>query len=194
MPIKYGANGLHDGTDETKQLAFDVTGVTTGTTRTVTVPDKSGTLAMTSDIPAGGKVLQVVHADMARDGGTASTTSTTYIDVGLSANITPSAIGNKILVLVTYNPRNKAPPGQDGLMTVKLLRDTTDVQELVLQDDNAGKLGDVVFLSQEITWNESFTATSTAQLTFKLQVKMGASNTGYYKYNGGNITLMEVAA
>ena len=50
MPIKYGANGLHDGTDETKQLAFDVTGVTTGTTRTVTVPDKSGTLAMTSDI------------------------------------------------------------------------------------------------------------------------------------------------
>ena len=49
MSIKYGANGLHDGTDETKQLAFDVTGVTTGTTRTVTVPDKSGTLAMTSD-------------------------------------------------------------------------------------------------------------------------------------------------
>ena len=39
MPIKYGANGLHDGTDETKELAFDVTGVTTGTTRTVTVPD-----------------------------------------------------------------------------------------------------------------------------------------------------------
>ena len=39
MPIKYGANGLHDGTDETKELAFDVTGVTTGTTRTVTVPN-----------------------------------------------------------------------------------------------------------------------------------------------------------
>ena len=39
MSIKYGANGLHDGTDETKQLAFDVTGVTTGTTRAVTVPN-----------------------------------------------------------------------------------------------------------------------------------------------------------
>ena len=39
MSIKYGANGLHDGTDETKELAFDVTGVTTGTTRTVTVPN-----------------------------------------------------------------------------------------------------------------------------------------------------------
>ena len=167
-------------------------------TETITLPAGTKTLLATDGDGSGlsgvGKVLQFVHADMARDGGTASTTSTTYIDVGLSANITPSAIGNKILVLVTYNPRNKAPPGQDGLMTVKLLRDTTDVQELVLQDDNAGKLGDVVFLSQEITWNESFTATSTAQLTFKLQVKMGASNTGYYKYNGGNITLMEVAA
>ena len=46
MSIKYGANGLHDGADETKKLAFDVTGVTTGTTRTVTVPDGSGTLAL----------------------------------------------------------------------------------------------------------------------------------------------------
>ena len=37
--------------DVSKELAFDVSGVTTGTTRTLTVPNASGTIALTSDIP-----------------------------------------------------------------------------------------------------------------------------------------------
>lgn len=36
--------------DATKKVVFEVDGLTTATTRTVTVPDKSGTMAMTSDI------------------------------------------------------------------------------------------------------------------------------------------------
>lgn len=39
-----------DNGDATKQVAIQASGITTGTTRTLTVPDKSGTLAMTSDI------------------------------------------------------------------------------------------------------------------------------------------------
>lgn len=35
--------------DQTKQLAFEVDGITTGTTRTVTVQDKNGTLPLTSE-------------------------------------------------------------------------------------------------------------------------------------------------
>jgi hypothetical protein len=46
MSIKYGNTGLHDGTDDSKIAAFDVSGVTTGTTRTITVPDASGTMAL----------------------------------------------------------------------------------------------------------------------------------------------------
>lgn len=38
--------------DVTKKVAFEVDGLTTATTRTVTVPDKSGTMAMTSDLLA----------------------------------------------------------------------------------------------------------------------------------------------
>lgn len=39
-----------DGTDATKLLAFDLSSITTATTRTVALPDKNGTLAMTSDL------------------------------------------------------------------------------------------------------------------------------------------------
>ena len=47
--------------DATKILMFEVDGFTTGTTRTVTVPDKSGTLAMTSDIPAASNTRLQFH-------------------------------------------------------------------------------------------------------------------------------------
>ncbi|MES2323284.1 MAG: hypothetical protein V4633_13550 [Pseudomonadota bacterium] len=40
---------MADGTDLTKLVAFDLSGLTTATTRTVTIPNKSGTMAMTSD-------------------------------------------------------------------------------------------------------------------------------------------------
>lgn len=41
---------IQDNSDATKEIAFEASGIATGTTRTVTIPDKSGTLAMTSDI------------------------------------------------------------------------------------------------------------------------------------------------
>lgn len=48
---------IKDNTDSTKKMAFQLSGVSTATTRTVTIPDKDGTLAMTSDIPSGGVPL-----------------------------------------------------------------------------------------------------------------------------------------
>ena len=39
MSVKFTSKGLADGTDSTKELEFNVTGVTTGTTRTITVPN-----------------------------------------------------------------------------------------------------------------------------------------------------------
>lgn len=41
---------IKDNSDATKKVAFQVSGVTTGTTRTLTVPNSSGTIALTSDI------------------------------------------------------------------------------------------------------------------------------------------------
>jgi trimeric autotransporter adhesin len=42
-----------DNADSTKKLAFEVSGVSTGTTRTLTVPNASGTIALLSDLTAG---------------------------------------------------------------------------------------------------------------------------------------------
>lgn len=39
---------VQDNTDNTKQLAFELSGVTTATTRTLTIPDASGTIALTN--------------------------------------------------------------------------------------------------------------------------------------------------
>ena len=49
---------------------------------------------------ATGKVLQVVEAEITSQ---ISTTSNSYTDTGLNANITPSSTSNKVLVMVTHS-------------------------------------------------------------------------------------------
>lgn len=41
---------IYDNTDNTKKLAFEASGITTGTTRTLTIPNASGTIALTSNL------------------------------------------------------------------------------------------------------------------------------------------------
>jgi hypothetical protein len=41
---------IFDNTDNTKKLAFEASGITTGTTRTLTIPNASGTIALTSNL------------------------------------------------------------------------------------------------------------------------------------------------
>ena len=55
----------------------------------------SGALSFAS----GGKILQVVTAELTSQ---ASFTSTTHADLGLSASITPTSASNKILVVFKY--------------------------------------------------------------------------------------------
>jgi hypothetical protein len=50
--FKNNAFEVVDNSDTTKKVALSVSGVTTETTRTLTVPDKNGTIATTLDLPA----------------------------------------------------------------------------------------------------------------------------------------------
>jgi hypothetical protein len=55
--------------DVSKELAFSLSGITTGTTRTLTAPNKSGTIALTTDIPS------VNDIELETDGTTTITTA-----------------------------------------------------------------------------------------------------------------------
>jgi len=48
---------IYDNTTPSKKLAFQCSGISAGTTRTVTIPDASGTLALTSNITLQGSYL-----------------------------------------------------------------------------------------------------------------------------------------
>ena len=56
MTVKYSGEGIRDNTDETKIMNFDVSGVTTNTTRTLTMPDRNVTIGdagdLTGNLPA----------------------------------------------------------------------------------------------------------------------------------------------
>jgi hypothetical protein len=65
-----------DGADATKLMAFDLSGITTATTRTVAMPNKNGTMAMTSDI--GMVLLATLTPTVAANVDFLSTFSSTY--------------------------------------------------------------------------------------------------------------------
>jgi hypothetical protein len=96
---------LIDDVDNTKKVTFDVSGITTATTRTYTLQDGNGTLAFTSDI---------VDNSVSNEGsltvgaGTASTSliqsntsGSTDITLEAGSNITLSEAGNTITIAST---------------------------------------------------------------------------------------------
>jgi hypothetical protein len=113
-----------DNSDDTKELALDLSGITTATTRTLTVPDKSGTVALTSDLtPLGTKVdtrrNRIVNHDMrmSQENGTSSGTANGYfaadqwatyrvtsagtITSAQVASVTPAGSPNRYRVTIT---------------------------------------------------------------------------------------------
>ena len=75
---------IYDNSDNTKKLAFEVSGVSTGTTRTLTVPNASGTIALTSDLSG----YQPLDADLTSWAGvTRASGFDTFVATPSSANL-----------------------------------------------------------------------------------------------------------
>ena len=120
MSVKFTSKGLADGTDETKELEFNVAGVTTATTRTITVPD--------ADVDLGkmGKVLQVVQATSTTATNVAIGGSWTSIS-GASLTITPSSSSSKILISFNTGAYTN-DAGNTDKMSLRIKRGTTVVR------------------------------------------------------------------
>ena len=78
---------IYDNLDNTKIVAFQVSGVTTGTTRTLTIPNASGTIALTSDLSSYLTTATAASTYLALAGGTVTGATTLSGNGALSAPI-----------------------------------------------------------------------------------------------------------
>lgn len=151
-------------------------------------------------LPASGKVLQVISAEMS---SSTSISTTSYTDTSITATITPTLNTSKILVMIMASYNLQASTSSDGWIDAQLLRGST-----MIADWNGGDgrfAGDVVtgatyvqrFGLQPIIYMDS--PASTSSLTYKLQAKMATtanSASGTFQFSGAtsSIILMEIGA
>ena len=158
-----------------------------------TLPDtniNNASLDNVTTLPAGvgGKVLQVVTAT---DGTGLSSSSTSYIDTGLSASITPSSSSNKVLVIVTTGTHGVDTATGAGL-SLKLERVSTD---LIVQSSWGSHPTITYIYGQGYCFNYLDSPSSTSSTTYKLQYKSN-DGTNFVLENASTavMTLLEVSA
>ena len=127
MAIQINGNGTITG--------ISVGGLPDGIVDTDMIANNAVTNAKATGI-AGGKLLQTAT-------GTTSTqhenTTSTFADTGLSASITPSATGSKILVMVSQAFEITATNSADAGGSMRLLRDSTVIDSATSGGGNAHK-------------------------------------------------------
>ena len=147
-----------------------------------------------------GAVLQVVRNS--GNPATGSTTSTSYIDTGLSASITPTASGNKILVFLTTHLSIQKGTSHTRI-DAQLYVDVGGTETNLVTSGYLGLDGTAVGrIQQRYNAFEIHTTSSTSSHTFKFRIRKAngtANETGSISYNGyaGNwsdvMTLIEIA-
>ena len=135
----------------------------------------------------GGKVLQVVQSTYSTN---TVSSSTSYIDVGLSVNITPSSATSKIFVIHNGTVYLDAAGNKDS--SVRLVRDATTISE---QIGNVGSSTSSSIIAG-ISFGYLDSPATTSALTYKVQAKVNSGTTMYYLHNNsmGTITVMEIGA
>ncbi len=143
----------------------------------------------------GGKVLQVVQGTELAS--TITNSSTSFADMSISANITPSSTSSKILVTITGLQQNaRSTSSHIASVETQLLRGSTVIYRPAVDQSEyqhyigIGSASTVDnWLLQHYEWLDS--PSSTSSLTYKLQGRMVTGN--YIRCRSGHITLMEIA-
>jgi hypothetical protein len=141
---------------------------------------------------AGGKVLQVVSATTSTP---AASSSTTYIDTGLTATITPSSASSKVLVLVAQNGVAKTAANAGNGLLLNLYRGATDLGYIgagTLFNNVAQRLD-----SMNLSTNYLDTPATTSATTYKTQFRNRVAAAQVGVQDGGEVStiiLMEIGA
>jgi len=134
----------------------------------------------------GGKVLQVVTAATSTE---ATSTSTTYADTNLTADITPANSSNKILVLVSQSISSVG--GRAG-GALRILRGSTEIEEYSQVSNAENQMGQHFIQHLD---SPSSTSSTTYHLEFK-RIDQSGTVTAQRNDSSGNatstITLIEL--
>ena len=156
----------------------------------------SQVLTVVAGVPAwatpagGGKVLQVVAGTTS---ASASNSTTTYADTGLTATITPSAASSKVLVLVSQQGVRKSDGNSGNGLIFQLLRGAT-----ALMDARTNYTATALFLdgSWSAVWLDSPNTTSatTYKTQFANRIAAAAVSVQVNSDEESSIVLMEIGA
>ena len=138
-----------------------------------------------------GTIIQTVTAEIENDN---VTTSTSYVDTGLTANITPSSTSNKIIVLVCM-PMNCTQDSTDVQVEYKVLRDSTALGDAVFGDHSGNGSRSDLWTTAHFAYVDS--PSSTSSLTYKVQHKTfntDITSTASHQNNKCTIILQEIVA
>ena len=127
------------------------------------------------------------------------TTSTSYVDSGITANITPISSSNKVLIQMNPLMGLNHPSGQDVIAQVQIVRTVGGSDTVIFTERTADYMRymigagntDYLIAGQFLLHQDS--PSTTDQITYKLQVRTGGAGT-LSCWAGSGITLQEVVA
>jgi len=143
-----------------------------------------------ADLPAG-SVLQVVSATTQTP---VTTSSNTFIDTGLTANITPSSASSKILIFVAQNGCHKNNLSSANMLDIQLIRGATNLGQFAgaLAQTSSGEDNNV---STGFCFVDSPSTTSsvTYKTMFNSRNNTSSVSVQYAGVSTSSIVLMEIA-
>lgn len=138
-------------------------------------------------LPAG-SVLQVVTATTSTN---VTSSTSTFVDTGLTASITPSSASNKILVLISQNGTDKRT--NNAYMELKLFRGATEILYPATQHNFTNTN---MTLTTNFSFNFLDSPSTTSSTTYKTQLCSSNNNAQVgvqQSSNPSTIILMEIA-
>ena len=153
--------------------------------------------AVTAPKRGAGAILQVVTATTTNS---ASTSSSSFVDTNVTANITPSATSSKILVMIDAPFHVIRNPGTTNSFQIKVFRDSTEITDAITTEGSyLSGIGSGSVSSNRLVGSVNKiildSPSSTSSLTYKLQMGGAFTNNTVTFQDScqSQITLMEVA-